>query len=128
MTDEAGNSNTAELEPGTYYVKEIKAPEGYQLDPEVYPAAVIQEETRILETADAPVWDTLGLLIEKQDAESMEGHPLGVASLAGAEFTVCFYGGYYTADNLPEATGTHMGIGDKRRGEGRRDSVSLQAG
>ena len=31
-TDKEGNSNTVELEEGTYYVKEKKAPKGYRLD------------------------------------------------------------------------------------------------
>lgn len=102
VTNAEGNTAAEELEPGTYYVKEIKAPEGYRLDPEAYPITVVQDETRTLEVEETPVWDTLGLMIDKQDAESMEGHPLGAASLAGAEFKVCFYGGYYTAENLPE--------------------------
>lgn len=101
-TNKEGNTDEAELEPGTYYVKELKAPEGYRLDQEVYPVTVTEQETASLKVADVPVWDTLGLTIHKQDAESMEGHPLGAAELVGAEFQVCFYEGQYTEENLPD--------------------------
>lgn len=35
-TNRAGNTDTVELRAGTYYVKETKAPKGFQLDKEVY--------------------------------------------------------------------------------------------
>ena len=47
---EAGNTDTVELRAGTYYVKEIKAPKGFQLDKEVYTLTVKAGETSILRT------------------------------------------------------------------------------
>lgn len=101
-TDAEGKTNTAELEPGTYYIKEIMAPEGYRLDDTVYPVTITEQETQIVETEDMPVWDELGISVFKQDAERQEGVPLGAASLEGAQFRVCFYKGYYTLEDLPE--------------------------
>lgn len=101
-SDASGETGAAELEPGTYYIKETKAPEGYRLDETVYPVTVTAQETQIVEVEDMPVWDTLGLAVYKQDAEGQEGYPLGGASLEGANFEVCFYAGYYTAEDLPK--------------------------
>lgn len=101
-TDEDGNTGTVELDSGTYYIKEIKAPEGYRLDPEVHPVTVEPQKTRDMEVGEVPVWDSLGLTIRKVDAESGRGDPRGAASLEGAEFQVCYYKGYYTRKNLPE--------------------------
>lgn len=39
-TDGNGNTNTVELRAGTYYVKETKAPKGFQLDKTVHTLTV----------------------------------------------------------------------------------------
>ena len=39
-TDAQGNSNTVEVETGTYFIKEIKAPKGFVLDQKVHPVTV----------------------------------------------------------------------------------------
>ncbi len=52
VTDENGNSNTLTVEAGTYYVKEITAPTGYELDPTVYEVTVNEGETKVLEVSD----------------------------------------------------------------------------
>lgn len=101
-TDAEGKTNTAELEPGTWYIKEIEAPRGYRLDDTVYPVTVTEQKTQTVETEDMPVWDELGLSIFKQDAEREEGTPLGAASLEGAQFQVCYYAGYYSLEDLPD--------------------------
>ncbi len=41
------------------------------------------------------------MLVAKVDAETGKASPLGAGTLAGAEFTVRFYEGYYTGDGLP---------------------------
>lgn len=101
-TDAEGNTKPAELEPGSYYIREKKAPSGYRLDEKIYPVTVKAQETTVAEVKDVPVWNDLSLYLEKQDADRAESAALGEASLEGAAFQVCFYAGYYTEDTLPE--------------------------
>ena len=106
-TDSNGNTDTVELRASTYYVKETKAPKGFQLDKNVYTMTVKAGETSILKVSDTPkVTDTLVELF-KIDMETSKATPQGNASLEGAEFVWKYYDGYYTKDNLPsEATRT----------------------
>ena len=101
MTDGNGNTDTVELRASTYYVKEIKAPKGFQLDNNVYTLTVKAGETSTLKVSDTPkVTDTLVELF-KIDMETGKATAQGNASLEGAEFVWKYYDGYYTKDNLP---------------------------
>ena len=58
-------------------------------------------KTATLTVADTPkVTETL-IDLFKIDMETGKSTPQGNASLEGAEFTWCYYDGYYNADNLP---------------------------
>ena len=96
-----------ELRAATYYVKETKAPKGFQLDKNTYTLTVKAGETATLKVSDTPkVTDTLVKLF-KIDMETGKSTAQGNASLEGAEFVWKYYDGYYTKDNLPaEATRT----------------------
>ena len=65
-TDKEGNSNTVELEEGTYYVKEKKAPKGYRLDETVYPVTVVSGQTVSVNVKDVPVYSDMELILEKR--------------------------------------------------------------
>ena len=100
-TNASGNTDTVELRAATYYVKEIEAPKGFQLDKNVYTMTVKVGETSTLKVSDTPkVTDTLVELF-KIDMETSKATPQGNASLEGAEFVWKYYDGYYTKDNLP---------------------------
>ena len=100
-TNANGNTDTVELRAATYYVKETKAPKGFQLDKNVYTMTVKVNETTTLKVSDTPkVTDTLVELF-KIDMETSKATPQGNASLEGAEFVWKYYDGYYTKDNLP---------------------------
>ena len=100
-TNANGNTDTVELRAATYYVKETKAPKGFQLDKNVYTMTVKVNETTTLKVSDIPkVTDTLVELF-KIDMETSKATPQGNASLEGAEFVWKYYDGYYTKDNLP---------------------------
>ena len=100
-TNANGNTDTVELRAATYYVKETKAPKGFQLDKNVYTMTVKVNETTTLKVSDKPkVTDTLVELF-KIDMETSKATPQGNASLEGAEFVWKYYDGYYTKDNLP---------------------------
>ena len=100
-TNANGNTDTVELRAATYYVKETKAPKGFQLDKNVYTMTVKVNETTTLKVSDTPkVTDTLVELF-KIDMETSKATPQGNASLEGAEFVWKYYDGYHTKDNLP---------------------------
>ena len=93
-----GESDTIELDVGSYYVKEIKAPKGYALDGQVYPVTVTEGATAKVEVQDLPQSDPVAVLLGKIDADTTKDMPQGSASLEGAEFTVKYYSGYYESD------------------------------
>ena len=90
-TDAQGNSNTVEVDAGTYYVKENKAPKGFVLDKQVHPVTVTAGKTAVLKVKDLPQLDPVGVLLGKIDKETNQNKPQGSASLEGAEFTVKYY-------------------------------------
>ena len=96
-------SNEIELEAGTYYVKETKAPKGYGLNPNVVSVVIeagkntwIGEESN--DFVDYPQSDPVRILLGKIDSETNKDKPQGSASLEGAEFTVKYYKGLYDED------------------------------
>ena len=96
-------SNEIELEAGTYYVKETKAPKGYALNPNAVKVVIeagkntwIGEESN--DFVDYPQSDPVGILLGKVDKETNKNKPQGSASLAGAEFTIKYYKGLYDSD------------------------------
>ena len=102
-TNENGDSNVIDVPAGKYYVKEITAPKGYYKDNTVYPLTVTSGQTATVSVTDKPGDDPAAITINKKDSEVPEnGIAIGGASLEGAQFTVKYYAGYYTKDNLPE--------------------------
>ena len=96
-------SNEIELEAGTYYVKETKAPKGYALNPNAVKVVIeagkntwIGEESN--DFVDYPQSDPVRVVLGKVDKETNKNKPQGSASLAGAEFTVKYYKGLYDSD------------------------------
>ena len=101
-------SNEIELEAGTYYVKETKAPKGYGLNPNAVKVVIeagkntwIGEESN--DFVDYPQSDPVSVVLGKVDKETNKNKPQGSASLEGAEFTVKYYKGLYDED--PAAQG-----------------------
>jgi hypothetical protein len=82
-----GTSNTISLPAGTYYVKEIVAPKGYNLDTNVYTVTVTSGETATLRVKDEPKFDPLSFRLQKKAADT----PDKELSLEGAEYTVKYY-------------------------------------
>lgn len=108
-TDANGCSDYWGIRPGTYYLKEITAPEGYFIDDTVYTATVSGGSWTRVSVADTPAMDPVTMLVGKYDGEKTyrgEGNlPQGSASLEGAEFTVEYYDtlDYDSYDALKEA-------------------------
>lgn len=98
----SGDSNVIDIAPGTYYVKETKAGKSYALDEGIHKVNVSGGQTATVNVTDAPQNDPADMLVAKVDAETGKASRLGAGTLAGAEFTVKYYDGFYTQDNLPE--------------------------
>lgn len=100
VTDASGNSNTVSIQMGSYWVKELEASKGYELDKTVYPVNVKANETTILTVKEKPTNDPNTIELFKVDKESGDVAQ-GGASLEGAQFTIKYYAGFYMEDNLP---------------------------
>lgn len=98
----SGDSNIIDIAPGTYYVKETQAGKSYALDEGIHQVNVSGGQTATVNVTDAPQNDPADMLVAKVDSETGKASPLGAGMLAGAEFTVKYYDGFYTQENLPE--------------------------
>lgn len=97
-TDENGWTSATTLNAGDYYIKELTAPKGYALNGTVGKITVTSGNTATYSTTDIPQSDPVGILLGKVDRETNKNKPQGSASLAGAEFTVKYYKGFYDSD------------------------------
>ena len=93
--DADGNASVYPIEPGTYYVKEIQAPYGYELDTVVHSVTVtgdadatimLTDTTSLLASNEPPL-----LRITKESSETGAITQGSIISYAGAEFTINYY-------------------------------------
>ena len=106
-TDADGNATAPNEIPfdGTQpylYVKEVTAPKGFALDPTTHVVSPYDRSTWVVNSTDTPLNDPLQITLNKvsPDSEVVENP----ASLEGAEFTIKYYAGQYTFDDLPATT------------------------
>ncbi len=102
-TDDSGYAKSGKLPLGTYFVRETVRPDGYELDESsVYEVTIgsssdsdsnVEPVNGPAGVSDLPLFDTIGILLSKIDAESGESVPQGDTDLAGAQFTIRFYAG-----------------------------------
>ena len=103
-TDANGNANTLHFNfEGTVYVKETRAPQGYEKDSNVQSVALTKDTTVTFTASDQPGNDPVVLFLSKKDAETGESSPAGGAKLEGAKYTVKYYDTISTSD--PAASG-----------------------
>lgn len=100
-TKEDGSSNVVELKAGTYYWKELSASPGY----EVYNPPI--ENRKVTITAGQPTSFT-AQEPPGNDPTNIEITKIWngpetdtIPTLEGTQFTIKYYDGYYTKDNLP---------------------------
>ena len=99
-TDGNGNTGTATLDTGTYYYKETQAPEGYELNQSVGSFYLGNCDTKVVSVSDEPVNDPSAIQITKKDKVTGDIAE-GGTTMAGAQFTVSYYAGFYDQDTLP---------------------------
>ena len=102
-TGSDGKTGTIKLSMGTYYIKEITAPKGFDLSSDKTPFNVVAGTTTPVYVSDVPLDDPVTMMLHKLDIETGEADPQGDGTLGGAEFKVSYYSGYYDSkEELPE--------------------------
>ena len=125
-TNVNGTSNSINLEPGTYYVKEISAPEGYYIDNTVKTVSLSSGENKVVSFTDKPMDDPAAIVIQKKDKYT--GNTIkGKKTLAGAQFTIKYYDGFYDRNSLPARATRTWVIETKERTKSNGSKV-YQAG
>lgn len=89
--DARDESQVLETDPGTYWLRELKAPRGYALSQEITRVEVpegssVQSPHRVI-VYDSPQYAPIDLLVQKIDAVSGRPSP----ALAGAVFKISYY-------------------------------------
>ena len=84
-TNTNGSTNTLTLNAGTYYVKEIKASQGYQLDTQIYTAKVNIAKQTLLTVEENPIMGALQItkVIHAEDINFDHGNPMFMFKLTG---------------------------------------------
>ena len=125
-TNANGTSNSINLEPGTYYVKEISAPEGYYIDNTVKTVSLSSGENKVVSFTDKPMDDPAAIVIQKKDKYT--GNTIkGKKTLAGAQFTIKYYDGFYDR-NSPPARATRTWVIETKERTKSNGSKVYQAG
>lgn len=121
-----GTTDAKEIDAGKYYVKETKAPKGYELDEGVKTVTVDtdndEDNPAVVNVSDIPGTDPVRFEVKKVDKDTGKSDQQGDADLSGAQFTVKYYNDYYdSADKVPgKATRTWVletkeeSIGEKK--------------
>ena len=123
-----GSSDPIDIGAGDYFVRETKAPDGYALNSEIYTVTVEADKIATVNATDIPLADPVAIVLRKADADNQdEGVTSGNMSLAGAEYTLEFYGGQFATAAEAQASGDPLrhwviktnanGVADIRRPE-----------
>ena len=86
-TNTNGSTNTLALNAGNYYVKELKASLGYQLDTRIYTAKVDIAKQTLLTVKEIPIMGTLQItkVIHAEDINFDNGNPMFMFKLTGTD-------------------------------------------
>ena len=99
-TDAEGTSEETEVSAGTYYVKEVTAPDGYELCSEkenaqaeagIHTVQVKSNETTTFTCKEKPGDNPLALVLQKLDQRTGLVSASGTASVRGAIFELSYY-------------------------------------
>lgn len=85
-TDADGVSNTVKLQAGTYYVRELTAPEGFNRNEDIETLKVTDGKTTVLNVTDSPIRPTIQI-VKKSSNPELTGE-LDIYSLEAAKYTI----------------------------------------
>lgn len=102
-TDENGCGRLEDVPAGTYEIAELESPKGYALDGSRQKITVKADRVCTYRCQDQAQNHPAKILLKKTDHETGNSQAQGQATLAGAEFIVKYYAGYYESD--PEQSG-----------------------
>jgi len=111
----AGTSNKVTLDKGTYYIKEITAPEGFKLSSTVYTVSITDQCDKTITVKDSPEKARIQLIKSSAEPEMTEGN--AGYSLSGAKY------GVWSDKELTKSVGTLTTNSD-----GRSNELSVLAG
>ncbi len=101
--DKNGSARVDGITYGTYYLREDKPAPGFALDTEIHRVEIPAGATKAVDVSDEPQTCTVEVAVRKIDKESGEASGKGAGSMAGAEFRVDYYAGFYELDGLPRS-------------------------
>ncbi len=127
-TDDSGYAKSDELKVGQYWVKEISASTGYALDVQAHGVEVRSKETSGVDSVQTVPNNPIDLVVRKIDRDTGGAAPQGSAKLAGAEFTVSYYDGYYEKGSLPKKATRSWVLKTDGNGQARLDDAHKAAG
>lgn len=108
LCDKNGTAHADGITYGTYYLREDKPAPGFALDTEVRRVEVPAGATKVVEVCDEPQTCTVEVAVRKVDSESGKASAKGAGTMAGAEFRIDYFAGFYDLDTLPNsAAQTH---------------------
>ena len=102
----ANGKDELKLRPNTYYIREIKAPKGYYIDPTWHEVELTNGDVNF-EVTDDPIMDPSGVTVQKAlNGRTNAGVITGnIGNLAGIEFEISYYKGEYKSiDSLSGVT------------------------
>ena len=102
VTNEDGWAKTGEIDVGDYWVKELTPPKGFALDLQTYHVYVNSGAVCNMRSEELPHNNPIEFMIQKHDSDLHGAQAQGEATLAGAEFSIKYYAGYYNSSNLPD--------------------------
>ena len=117
--DAAGNASASGLACGTYYLREDKAAPGFAIDDEVRAVEVPAGKAKAVEVSDEPQTCKIDVAVRKIDSEAGEDESSDKAALAGAEFRLDYYAGFYDLDDLPKKADKTYAVSTEDDGEAK---------
>lgn len=104
ITDENGYGRLESIPIGVYEIAEEKGPAGFAPDRSRHTVTIGEGDVCRYQCSNQAQYYPADLILVKKDKETGVSRPQGNASLAGAEFEVNYYAGYYDSD--PEDSGS----------------------